>query len=397
MGHMLNVHAVHRDILELGLVPPAFDEGNPNGSVYLPRRLSEVLEVAGVETGRRIGKVTSLPSCFLASSCPVDVQREFVGALFGGDGCTASFSHTGVGHFTNLGFVISKKGSVAYQQVAKFKQELLPLIGMLIDRNDFARITIQLAEHCNLREVGVAAFEKSKAEGEVLAPFVAVGDALQPNLSYQIAIRFTPETTLAFAENIGFRLCVHKQTRLAAASTYFRQRERAEEERILTRDLAKRLLEEGETLGRSVPLAVRALSATRLLLPGSQKWNPSKFKDLRRPVRCPPISCQRALVEFDIKKFFSQRRLRKRYSASKGPKLVAEAVDSNAALEVVDKVQYGVEREARSIPTFRVRFIGRRLLGAMPVLSLSLKANTAGMQPSYLANGILVAASMSKE
>jgi intein/homing endonuclease len=175
LGHELDVKSFINDIKVLvpGHVTQSF-----NGNVWkitLPRLLTNAIaSLPGIVLGGRINQGHKLPD--FVATLPKSLLREFLGGLFGGDGHTK---------LCGVGFSASTTVDT---------QERLNV--MMTEIKDY------------LGRFGVDATLSNPSENG--------------NKKVQIKVLISNLSIITFAENIGFRYCVHKAARLAAGVTWRR-------------------------------------------------------------------------------------------------------------------------------------------------------------------------------
>lgn len=212
LGHRLDCDMVLDDIELLTNRKPAVGR---DGGVYVigvPTRLAKAfVDTPGIQIGRRVEQEPGYWPHFLYTA-PKAVLREFVAGLFGGDGHAPGLVHHKAQNrkrsddFLDFGFASRFSLSIVETYVPQMQLKMSHLVWMLEKlgvekvRLDVPKInTSQLAMH------GPRA-----ARGEGLAHI--------PRHSCMISIL----CGTSFATKVGFRYCVEKMSRLAAANAYFR-------------------------------------------------------------------------------------------------------------------------------------------------------------------------------
>jgi DNA-directed RNA polymerase II subunit RPB2 len=201
LGHMLDVDNFMRD---LHMFYPDY-ESHPRldqcYEILLPTALTHCFQqVDGILTGKKINQRSSLPSFFMEETCPKPLIREFIGAMFGGDG------HTSV-----LGMHRKKRDLLTSVSFSKSRTqdhvesltEMMTNMQTLFARFGITNVTIQ-----NLKETSTS---KKKSKDSV-------------ERSYQSTLHLDISELVPFSEKIGFRYNFHKSLRLEAAASYKRLR-----------------------------------------------------------------------------------------------------------------------------------------------------------------------------
>ena len=315
LGHQLDVDAVRRDFATLGLrdVRPWSFRARATSSVFsqeLPPRLRDACLSIGVPRGERIDRVVSLPTAFTSVGCPVDVVRELLGGLFGGDGCTPCYNHaTKRGKFTHIRYVANKRGPVARAQLADWQATLVPMFARCGVAPSSIDIDVIDPAPNQLTDAGRKAVSELKDKGEQLSHVVAAGEQLLQDKSYRLCLRMSADATLPFADCIGFRYCAHKAVRLSAAAAYFRATERLREDRQLVRAAARPLFKPGRCtdIKGAVRQAFVVLQTTRTLLPATLDWQPHAMVQFDSEVKT-AITPSQSLIQLGIAEFFSEKR-----------------------------------------------------------------------------------------
>jgi 5'-3' exonuclease len=165
--------------------------------ITIPSTLSKSFyELEGITNGRRLSKKASLPTFILDKNCPIGIVREFIGGLFGGDGCTPCLSkkNENLYQFTSIRFSQTK-----CQKHIDSLVNMINNIVILIKRFGITDISVQ-----NLHIHDSIIYKNRKM--------------FQVNMN--IGISDLPK----FAEYIGFRYCMYKSMRLSIVSSYIKMR-----------------------------------------------------------------------------------------------------------------------------------------------------------------------------
>ena len=282
IGHQLDADAVQRDMLLLTGVAPTVTAGTHTLQISAPRPLHRAFQHVGVEGGKRTGQVSRFPAFITAGDCPLPIVREFLGGLFGGDGCTLCLGHGGgIARLTGLGFVATRSGDVAEQQQALLQQELFALLQRCgVDTSTITTSFVLVASSiCS--EEGAAEYSELQAQGAKLTPTVTSA-TLDPTQRYWMRFLIGADSVTSFARRVGFRYSCHKQQRLSAAVAYYRGRERYLEQK---RHLSARTLQlRGDPPTRRIADALQQakaeLSRDEQLLPRIAAWQPTQVAQL---------------------------------------------------------------------------------------------------------------------
>jgi hypothetical protein len=199
------------DVMRLTGKRPTISKSRSIFAVTLPQELVTAIgDVPGMcETGRRVVSSRTVPDFVSVPTTPRAVLREFLGALFGGDGHAPAIVHL--------------MKAPATMKPVRFAQT----------RNDPAVLEVMQRQLVDaLSRLGVEA----TADRIARIPLTHLAKD-------QHAPRWTGAITvldgLAFAERVGFRYCAHKTARLSAATAYWRMKRNVNAQRV---DVAKRAL-----------------------------------------------------------------------------------------------------------------------------------------------------------
>ena len=180
-------------------------------AVTLPDSLAQAIaSLPGMgEPGKRVASPRTVPDVIADPSTPHAVLREFLGALFGGDGCAPLIVHL-------------VKAPPTLKQV-RFTQT----------HQDPALLAIAQRQLCvALKRLGVEAVPDRIAR---VAPSMLANAAQASRWTGGLAV----VDSLSFAERVGFRYCAHKTARLSAAAAFWRMKRTINTQRV---EVAKRAL-----------------------------------------------------------------------------------------------------------------------------------------------------------
>ena len=449
IGHQLDADAVQRDVLLLTGVAPTVTADTRTLQMSAPRPLHRAFQHVGVEGGKRTSRVTNFPAFLTAADCPLPLVREFLGGLFGGDGCTLRVGHGGgIARLQGLGFVATRSGDVAEQQQALLQQELFALLQRVdVDTNAINTCFMLVAPN-TYSEEGAAEYSELQAAGAKLTPTVTV-TTLDPTQRYWLRFFFNAAGATSFARRVGFRYSCHKQQRLSAALAYYRANERYLEQK---RHLSARTLKlRGEPPTRRIADALQQakaeLSRDQQLMPRIAAWRPTQVNQLLALSRFNNDNVEKQLQAMNSRRFCSAPRTQMPYRGSHAdgdeldecywcadthweqegnPMLLCDgqgceqcghlmcflASDALASTRrfVKDEPEgawfcpdcepatYGDEEEdedgvhsdARVLPLFRVRLVGRRAVGARHVYDLTVPSEQGDHTASFTASGVVV-------
>ena len=404
-GHRLDVDMVLADVEILTNKRPTFSKKNTTYRVALPMELHLAYQSIGITVGKRADVIQHLPAFVTDPGCPVFVVREFLGGLFGGDGICSTLKHAKKGSFSQLGFCMTKTGRIVQTQVDIMKAEFLPLLQRAGLDPETINISFGVAPPCQLTETGRALTAQLKKDGKPISRTFKDGDDIHSDVSYRITVYLGTGNTTAFASNIGFRYCVHKQVRLAAVAACSRAQKFVQQQYSELAVATRNLIKSGGYTARKASVKAKAdFIKTQVLHPSLASWEPTGPSGITDTIRA--FQVHEIVKQFDLSKFFSEKRTRKRYSASHAAAANAASSDCSAADGIdedegspmqidtpevpSDKVRWGVHVDARVIPTFQVPLIGKRDAGMRNVYDLTVPSKCGDDFASFVVNGLVV-------
>jgi hypothetical protein len=403
LGHEMDVNAVQRDLL---LLTGRMQLAKPVKNVWqirLPASLTRAFLQCDVQPGARVRTVSHFPKFICQAACPIAIIREFAGALFGGDGTApcVSHSHGSPAGYHPIRFAVTKKGSVLREQQQIVITELYAVLHRLgITADDLAQ-EIRSSNATSVTAVGRALIAHRKATQAPLSHAVFQDSGVENDISYSIVVRFRRSATLIFMSNIGFRYCVHKQTRLIAAAMHERQARFIMRQRLFIIEHVKKCIasRKGQKFGngglaKAVQAAKEDLRSTEILHPDVVQWCSTINEVLKLRVSIDKVgyTVAESLDRWATRMIFSDPRIstpyRAKSSGSEMEDVDAEAQETKDSVEpgsrldanfpdhalpaVTQKVRYGVQRNAGVLPFFKVMLVGKREVGIRQVYDLSV-------------------------
>ena len=207
-GTRLDAERALDDVALLTGARPSIAKSN-TFAINLPNVLVDAIAaVPGMGmAGKKMDSGRTVPDVIVATNTPRAVLREFLGALFGGDGCAPTIVHLVKAPPTLKGVRLSQT------------------------HRDPALLAHAQTQICaSLRRLGVEAVP----DRIVRVPASRIANhGGEPRWSGPIMV----VDSLAFAERVGFRYCAHKTTRLSAAAAFWRMKRTVNSQRV---DVAKR-------------------------------------------------------------------------------------------------------------------------------------------------------------
>ena len=346
VGHEIDVESVQQDIAlvtgQRGRVAFCVGMVSSVWHVRLPYSLANAVLAVGVQGGKRAVIAGEIPSFLLSPCCPLPVVREFLGGVFGGDGHTAVVALASYG-FSGIAFSCSKKGDMVPETQRHLLDEFIPLLVRCGVPRSALHLRPPVFKDNALTEEGAAAIAAKKAAGLPLTEQVRDGAKLDSALSYELVVDINRPGYLAFARGIGFRHCYHKAMRLTAAAAWWRLQElvdqqrdgvRAEVVRLRGR-LAPRTGKSAASLREALILAKETVGDRHLLHPDVLAWQPPSVEELDREGRA-ALTTHEALAEWDVHKFFHERRTVPKYRATVQPAAAADVAAAVVNRQLLD-------------------------------------------------------------
>lgn len=203
-------------------------------TIQLPAQLSRIIHsVDGIVLGKRSTQAMTLPRFILNPVCPKSIVREFIGGLMGGDGCAPYISTTAGSKFLrNIRF--------------KWTTTKLYLEHMQILFNDLINLFSKLSIH----NINIHSIIPIKIRKNSIVP----KDGLE---RYDIELGLDVDQNISFFENIGFRYCINKSCKLYIAYLYQLYKTKLMEQKQLTCDHAKTLIESGYSINNSIKKSIQ--------------------------------------------------------------------------------------------------------------------------------------------
>ena len=328
-GHLLDVETIQNDIKSICNRNLSSIKKPHGWSIRLPIELSYLLSnIDGVTIGKRTNQTHNLPF-FINEECPKPIIREFLGGLFGGDGCTISLN-TKSESFGTVGFVKSSD-----------KDNIDSLLSMI---NDIKLLLLKF-------DIKSRVYTMRK------------NNTILTHLSIETC------DIENFYSNIGFRYCAHKTQRLCAIVSYIKLRNNVSNQTLTVINRCKELRNNGSTMKEAIQIAHSEMIQTQPIynqyyslpnyelvigrLKATSRWK--NVKDSMRKKYFPSVIDY--LKKIDAYKFFKNN-------------------DNTKA--------YGVNIDNKSLPTYNLRIISRKNVGIKKVYDIEVE-NTH----NFIANGFV--------
>uniref|UniRef100_A0A6C0EQZ7 DNA-directed RNA polymerase n=1 Tax=viral metagenome TaxID=1070528 RepID=A0A6C0EQZ7_9ZZZZ len=368
LGHMIDVNSFLNDLKLLCNTSEINFKCNNLYSVYIPSELiNNIVQLDGLLIGKKVSQPASLPGFILDNNCPRPIIREFIGALFGGDGHTSCV----LGMHRGKCDILS---SISFSQT-KNKIHLESLITMmdhikkLLSVCGINKVTIQ-----NLKETS---YSKNTNTDENIR-------------NYQLTIHLDVEELIPFHDKIGFRYCCHKSQRLEAAVSYKRMRNEVIRQHnwIVNRvdeitNFVKLKSANPKKIIKTKQAIEQAVNELKLVEPIIHEYAIPTTHDITynliKGTTFGKFSCKKFptaeqyLQEVGALDWFISEQLKEAISSS-------ENNDESFCKETA----YGLNREQPGLPSMNLKIIDIRSAGSQKVYDIQVE-NTH----SFLANGIV--------
>jgi len=327
-GHMMDVDMLQRDINSICGRTLSNTRQKSCWSIRAPIELSYLLShIGNIALGKKTRKPHLLPE-FINENCPIPILREFLGGLFGGDGCTISLNKKS-DDISGISFVNSSE-----------KENLDSLREMLI-------LIKNILKKCFNIESSIT-FSERKTIKSILG-----------------ILMISRLDTVKFSEKIGFRYCVHKTQRLNAAVSYINLRDKVREQ---FNKVVKLSQEMAST--QNIPL-IKAVEIVHEQIKTDDTILNDKYS---------LPSYQQVVDRLKKTSKFSNKKISFRKENFPG---VTEYLKSIGAFSYFES--YGVDFNSSSLPVFYLRIISRKNVGIKKVYDIEVDKTH-----NFVANGIIV-------
>jgi DNA polymerase elongation subunit (family B) len=297
-------------------------------SVSAPVELSYILSsIDRIQKGKKTQKPHLLPD-FINENCPVPILREFLGGLFGGDGCTIYLNKNN-DDISGISFCNSSE-----------KEHLNTLVDMMTAIKNILKNCFDIDS--------TITFSERKHIVSVLC-----------------VLLISHKDTVKFSEKIGFRYCVHKTQRLNAAVSYINLRNKVGEQMSKTITLSKEISER-----ENIPIVKAVEKAHKIMRENETILNE----------RYSLPSYQAVIDRLKKTRKFSNKKISFRKEYFLGVTDYLKKIEAFSFFE-----SYGVNFEANSLPVFYLRVLSRKNIGIKKVYDIEVDSTH-----NFIANGIIV-------
>ena len=315
-------------------------------TINLPKELmNNIIKLEGLTIGKKVNQKAKLPE--FVNNCPKPILREFLGAMFGGDGHTCFLGlHRGKRDIlSSVGFSQSK-----IEENVKSLNDMMEQIKGLLSKFDINEVTIQKPKEIS--------DSKNKENNEKV---------------YEINLHIALDNLIKFSENIGFRYCCHKLQRLEGGVSYKRLRTEVIRQHnwIVNRvdEITNYKVQKSANPTKNIRTKKAIIQAIKEL-----KENEALIHEYAIP------------TTHDISDHLIKGTKFGSFRSGSFP----TAEDFLKKINILDwflddsETAYGVERQKDYLPTMNMTVIGRRSVGEKPVYDISVDKTH-----SFLAEGVV--------
>lgn len=379
LGHQLDVDSFAKDIKNLTGIEPVsvFIKHNNLWKISLRQTLMKLMiNIPGINIGRRINQTHSLPDFILSPTTPLCLVREFLGGMFGGDGTapTLQIRNESCSVLAGLGFVASTTGHHSSSMNVMMNQ-----IALLLQ----TRFGIK----CVLRNpYEITASKNNKLTGN--------------DRKYIYGISIPNNFMLSFANNIGFRYCVHKNRRMVAAASWFRLKEyiNSQNRKIILQ--IDQLTNYTEILDKGLALNLEKSALGQYVQQNLKISIPTAYENVIAHIKSTEVILNSDLLITlsGVRKYLRKKSGHDYLSNSIAPKIWLERIgclswfytDENSTQKTngkktARKTTYAVTRDCLTLPTFVLKIVATRNVGPKNVYDI-----TVPKYEHFVANGVVV-------
>lgn len=317
-------------------------EGERTWSVTFRASLANAFRsLEGVQTGKHHASDFPLPEILFLETTPICVVREFLGGVFGGDGCTVTKQNNAMTHV----YILHTCGE------EKVAQMLLHMEGL-----------VKLLHRCGVDVTG--------CKTKVLPVHYSETSYKPKSGAIRKQVRLFLGNSLSFSERVGFRYCNQKQMRLSAACTWWRRCHVALAQRASVYERAIQLHTE-----RCAQKRKRGTSWSSLIEESKMEFESQNFAVM-------PKSLASSLM--------SESLVRAAISAARSGESPIRGADKWQQLDEQGcgswfEPGYISSRGDSDLPTMKIKVIGITPIGKRRVYDLSVPG-----PESFVANGVVV-------
>ena len=355
LGHKLDVEQFLED-LNMFVNVNNYETNNNCYTVNVPKELmNNIVKLEGLTIGNKVDQKAKLPE--FVSNCPKPILREFLGAMFGGDGHTC--------------FLGMHRG----------KRDILSSVGFSQSRNkenveSLNNMMEQIKELLNKFDINEVSIQKPKE----------ISDSKNKNSKikvYQIDLHIALDNLIKFSENIGFRYCCHKLQRLEGGVSYKRLKSEVIRQHNLIVDKVDKATNYKYSKDNKIKIDVNKAINDAV----------NEVKEDETLIHNYAIPTVYDIRDHLIRgtKFGSFR--------SKSFPTAEDYLRNVGALDwfLNDKnTAYGVDSNANHLPTMNLKVIGRKSVGEKPVYDISVDKTHSFLAEGVVAHNCMIAHGMAQ-
>ena len=325
-------------------------------TINLPNEfMKNILKLNGLTIGRKVNQSAQLPE--FVNTCPKSILREFLGAMFGGDGHTCFLGlHRGKRDLlSSVGFSKSKT-----EENVESLNIMMEQIKELLSKFEINEVTIQKPKEIS--------DSKNKENNDKV---------------YEINMHIGLDNLILFSENIGFRYCCHKLQRLEAGVSYKRLRTEVTRQHnwIVNRvdEITNYKAEKLSNPSKNIRTKNAIIKAVNEL-----KQNEALLHEYAIP------------TTHDISDHLIKGTSFGSFRSNSFP----TAEDFLRQIDVLDwflnddNTAYGVERQKDYLPTMNMKVIGRKAVGDQSVYDISVDKTHSFLAEGVVAHNCMIAHGM---
>jgi DNA polymerase elongation subunit (family B)/intein/homing endonuclease len=331
IGHHLDLQSIIDDIVLVSKNAPRVRRGKFAWIVVIPSNLViEIKSLEGIVQRKRMFQDASYPE--IVFNCPTPLLREYLGGLFGGDGCAPSLNNKA-----------NTLGQVSFIGT-RHKDNSESLNNIFIRLKDILKNKYDIDSSIT--------FTKEKDD----------------KITFKLGIETS--STLKFKDNIGFRYCCHKNYRLETACSYMRLRDNVAKQRQYCLDTTKQLYEECNKKDKTISeFLYKVQNEMKKNQPILNYYSLPDYDWVHDKIKNNKDQAKRAT--FHPKHFPTREEYLKDIGAYNFFK------DEN-------KICYSVKEGENVLPTFNMKIVDIRSIGIQDVYDIEVNSHH-----NFIANGIV--------
>ena len=324
--------------------------------------MTNIIKLQGLVIGKKVEQDATLPEFIF--ECPKPILREFLGAMFGGDGHTCFLGlHRGKRDIlSSVGFSHSRT-----KNKVDSLNTVMEHIKTLLSKFDINDVTIQKPKEISNSKNKTQAFENQSL--------------VNNNKVYEIVLHIGLDNLIKFSKTISFRYCCHKSQRLEAGVSYKRLKTEVirQHNTIVNRvdEITNYKYSKENNIQINVNEAI--IQAVKEL-----KDNEALLHDYAIPTTS------------DIRDHLIRGTKFGSFRSGSFP-IAEEFMKNIGALDWFlneDNTAYGVQKEKDCLPTMNMKVIGIKPIGDKPVYDISVDKTHSFLAEGVVAHNCMIAHGM---